>query len=346
VSIFLLAVALGMTVIIVGVLTKNVAATENTGTSADYAQSAILTVSSFVKDAVSPTAAASASLNQVPISSTCWGSSDVTSEEGNSVDGWPSPGDETELNQTTGIIFAHDFDLEFCGYGSDSVSASALTPNVYEIFVNAAPGMCTNNYCPVDIWDYGNSPYQKTYEYASAWPHGLPSCNGVTPCAIGNLVGTVGKVWCDQACQQVGIACSSINSASTNGLSALPTNSATLCPANYAGTPPLFNYYTSEGDPLGATSLNWVNAYTMTSLNPLIPPNVNVNSNVSACQPASTASCGPMDLYSPADDLNMQTVQDIVLNMTVLGQDNPNSTSAKPSSVQITNQILMRDLAQ
>ena len=42
----------------------------------------------------------------------------------------------------------------------------------------------------------------------------------------------------------------------------------------------------------------------------------------------------------------MQTIQDIVLNMTVLGQDNPSSTSAKQSSVQITNQILMRDLAQ
>ena len=121
VSIFLLAVALGMTIIIVGVLTKNVAATENTGTSADYAQSAILTVSSFVKDAVSPTAAASASLNQVPVTSTCWGTSDVTSQEGTTQDGWPSPGDETELNETTGIIFAHDFDLEFCGYGSDSV---------------------------------------------------------------------------------------------------------------------------------------------------------------------------------------------------------------------------------
>ena len=37
VCIFLLAVALGMTVIIVGVLTKNVANTTNTGTSADAA---------------------------------------------------------------------------------------------------------------------------------------------------------------------------------------------------------------------------------------------------------------------------------------------------------------------
>ena len=92
---------------------------------------------------------------------------------------------------------------------------------MYEIFVNTVPGMCTaNNYCPVDIWDYGNSPYQ-TYEYASSWPHSLPTCNGVTPC--GNLVGTVGRVWCDQACQQLGIACSSINSAIINGISAVPT---------------------------------------------------------------------------------------------------------------------------
>jgi hypothetical protein len=51
-------------------------------------------------------------------------------------------------------------------------------------------------------------------------------------------------------------------------------------------------------------------------------------------------------MYSPGDDLTLETIQCIVLNMTVLGQDNPSNTSAKSSSVQITNQVWLRDLSQ
>ena len=342
VAVFLLAIALGMTVVIVGVLTKNVAATENTGTSADYAQSAVLTLSSYVRDAVSPTNAASAALTPASITA-CWGSSPITTTEGSTAYGWPSLGSETQLNETTGVIYAHDFDMAFCGYGSDSVAGSPTAPSVYEIFVNpvksaSSPGCTANNYCPVDIWDYGTS-YQTSY-YPQTWPHGLPTCNGASPC--GSLVGSIGQAWCDQACQQFGVACSSIISAAANGISSLPTNYGTFCQAGQAWTPPLFNYYTSAGDPAGATSLNWVNAYTIGPS----PPYINTTTNVTACQAGSAASCGPMDMYSPADEVTMQTIQDVVLNMTVLGQGNPSNPSAKPSSVQITDQILLRDLSQ
>jgi len=341
---------MSMTVIIVSVLTKSVAATENTGNSADSAQTAILTLSSYVKDAVSPEAAASAAINPTGAGSVCWGSTNVTSQEGVVTNGWPSGGDETQLNETTGVIFAHDFDMEFCGYASD-VSASNA-PNVYEIFVNTvksatSPGCTANNYCPVDIWNYGSS--YATNDYAPAWPHDVPTCT--PPGSCGNLVASIGRVWCDQACQQLGIACSSINattnSALSNGITSLPANYSTLCPSGYSGTPPLFNYYTDAGT--SAPNWNWVNAYTNSSS---MPPNVNTAAIATTCaagSPANTtpaAACGPMDMYSPGDDLTLETIQCIVLNMTVLGPDNPSNTSAKSSSVQITNQVWLRDLSQ
>jgi len=139
--------------------------------------------------------------------------------------------------------------------------------------------------------------------------------------------------------------------ATAEGLTSLPSNYATLCPAGYAGTPPLFNYYTSAGigsNPASPNpSLNWTNAYTNASTN---PPNVVTSTSVtSACVTNATtfvvASCGPMDVYSPVDAQTLQNIQCVILNMTVLGQNNPASTSAKSSSVNLTDQVWLRDLA-
>ncbi len=152
VSIFLLAVAMSMTVIIVTVLTKNVANATNTGTSADAAQSAILSLQSYVVGAVTPTGAAEAALNPSVESTTCWGSNNVDTDEGNTTsDGWPSAYSYSQLNATVGIIYAHDFSMEFCGYGSDVQGSAYSQPNVYEISVNTS--ICTNNYCPLQVWD-------------------------------------------------------------------------------------------------------------------------------------------------------------------------------------------------
>ena len=70
VAVLLLSIAMTMTVIIVGVLTKNVAATANTGTSADAAQSAIQMLASYVSGAVPPVSAASAELSPYSTSQT------------------------------------------------------------------------------------------------------------------------------------------------------------------------------------------------------------------------------------------------------------------------------------
>ena len=167
VSIFLLAIALSMTVIIVGVLTKNVANTTNTGTSADAVQSELLDLESYVSGVVSPTGAAEASLQASTVSSTCWGSNPVTSEQANgvaamspaTVDGWDSTNDTPSLNQSIGIIYARDFSMIYCGYSSDTSSTTLEAPNVYEIYVNTSSGSCTaNNYCLLQVVDLTYNP--------------------------------------------------------------------------------------------------------------------------------------------------------------------------------------------
>jgi hypothetical protein len=52
-----------------------------------------------------------------------------------------------------------------------------------------------------------------------------------------------------------------------------------------------------------------------------------------------------MDVYSPVDAQTLQNVQCVILNMTVLGQNNPANTSSKSSSVNITDQVWLRGLA-
>jgi hypothetical protein len=332
VSVLLLAVAMSMTVIIVSVLTKNVANTANTGVSTDAAQTAVTTLASYVQGAVSPVGAFDA-YPGTPIASTCWGISNSSSYEGSSANGWPVS-TEPELNQTTGIIYAHDYDLEFCGYGADASGSSNQTPNVYEIYVSNV-GCTANNYCPVDVVSYGNSSYS-TNDYAAH---------------AGTLVASIGRVWCDKACQQLGISCASINDALAEGLGTaqLPSNYATLCPPGYSGSPPLFNYYTSTGTTGNVDPLNWVNAYTNSAS---IPANVNVpttspgNCVATASPTFNVASCGPLDMYSPNDEQAIQYIQSIVLNMTVLGQDNPSNTSAKITSVQIEDQVWLRNLSE
>ena len=103
------------------------------------------------------------------------------------------------------MIYAHDFNMEFCGYGSDvSGSAASALPSVYEIFVNT--GACSNNYCPLDIVSYGSGSFP-TSDYEPA-----------NPLTAGTLVGSVGRVWCDTACRTLGVSCWSIDAAAGQGM--------------------------------------------------------------------------------------------------------------------------------
>jgi hypothetical protein len=347
-----------MTVIIIGVLTKNVANTTNSATSADAAQSAMLTLESYVNGAVSPTSGAVAELQPSQVTNICWGSNAVSPEEVAPYgDGW-TMSNATQLNETIGIVYAHDFAMEFCGYGSDAAGTQGATsPNVYEIYVQThnpdGTSSCTANYyCPLKIVNL--TPFSTATGTQTAYSTGDYPTADIPPAAppvTTPVVNVIGRVWCDKACQQLGIACSSMATATAEGLTSLPSNYATLCPAGYLGTPPLFNYYTSAGiggNPASTNpSLNWTNAYTNASTN---PPNVVTSTSVtSACVTNATtfvvASCGPMDVYSPVDAQTLQNVQCVILNMTVLGQNNPANTSSKSSSVNITDQVWLRGLA-
>ena len=95
-AVLLLSIAMTMTVIIAGVLTKNVAATANTGTSADAAQTAIQTLASYVSGAVPPVSAASAELSPYSTSQinrahfSVLGRLQCHNQEGTTDYGWPS----------------------------------------------------------------------------------------------------------------------------------------------------------------------------------------------------------------------------------------------------------------
>jgi hypothetical protein len=359
VSIFLLAIALSMTVIIVGVLTKNVANTTNTGTSADAVQSALLTLESYVTGIASPTSGAEALLNPTEASSICWGSSAVSTEESQSnlPDGWTGTNYNSAVNQTLGIIYARDYSMIYCGYGSDEFGTNSTTPSLYEIYVNTSTGSCVNNYCPLQVVNLGFTTSGSTVTYSTSQYPDYPNSQvpPAQPPVQSPVVATIGRVWCDKACQLLGISCSSMSYANGLGLT-VPSSYASLCPSGYSGTPPLFNYYTSAG--VGSTSngsltnesMNWLNAYTNSGSTPL---NVNTLQSITTSCPLSNptsttpglASCGPLDMYSPADALSLQDIQSILLNMTVLGANNPSSTSAKSTSVNMTDQVWLRDLS-
>ncbi len=129
----------------------------------------------------------------------CWGNHPVATQEGTVADGWPSGASTTELNESLGIVFAHDFSMEFCGYGADSRSGSQNIPNIYEILVNTS-SCASNNYCPVDIVNFGNANYSVN-EYDSANASQLWVGRG------GHRTSMVRR-----ACQQLGVSCQSIDS--------------------------------------------------------------------------------------------------------------------------------------
>jgi hypothetical protein len=370
VAIFLLAIALSMSLVIVTVLTKNVARTTNTGTSADAVQSALQTLESYVSGVDSPIGGAEAELQPQQISNICWGSSPVSAEEASTdlANGWTGSNYNASVNQTLGIIYARDFSMIYCGYGADEYGAATMAPSLYEIYVNTStPGSCTNtninsdnDYCLLQIVDLsytasGSPTSYTTSDYpdlsTSQVPPALPPVQSL-------VVSTIGRVWCDAACRQLGISCSSMANAQINGLT-VPSNYSTLCPSGYSGTPPLFNYYTSAG--VGSTSngsltnpsMNWLNAYINSQST---PQNVNTSSSITTTclnlsnptatlTPQELASCGPLDMYSPADAQSLQEIQCILLNITVLGANNPSSTSAKSTSVTMSDQVWLRNLS-
>ena len=87
------------------------------------------------------------------------------------------------------MIYAHDFNMEFCGYGSDVSGSLALNFSRASTRSSSTPVRALEElYCPLDIVSYGSAPFQ-TSDYEPANP--LTACtwwarsdvSGVTPCA-------------------------------------------------------------------------------------------------------------------------------------------------------------------
>ena len=81
-----------------------------------------------------------------------------------------------------------------------------------------------------------------------------------------------------------------------------------------------------------------MNAYTTTG------PPADVNLTPTANGTTAVQCAGPLDLYSFDDSTYVDDIHTMVLNMTVLGQDNPSNSSASKTSVQITDQVWLRSL--
>ena len=124
VSILLLWIAMAMTVIIVTVLTKNAPRPPKTRVRRLTRHRLRWSARSYyVRDAISPVTAAAANLGTVSTTSPCWGTSPVSSQEYQGLNGWPSAGTSTsQLNEILGVVYAHDFNMEFCGYRPETAA--------------------------------------------------------------------------------------------------------------------------------------------------------------------------------------------------------------------------------
>ena len=225
-----LAVVMAMTVVIVTVVTKTSSTGSNQGAAADYAASDANAVDSFVRGAVSPYNAAQASQQTASSSGPCWGttSPDPLATGPPPTAAWPAPPSAFQLEET-GIIVAHDFDMEWCGYPPGASGSSAGAPHVYEAYIDkttcsgVADGSCT-----LKIVDYG-AGYQGQSEYDAMAP------------GLGTVVGSISNLWCDSFCR-AGIACSSYLADAS-----APPQTGCSAPTVAYTTPPLFNYFGSAG---------------------------------------------------------------------------------------------------
>ncbi len=164
---------------------------------------------------------------------------------------------------TQAIIYAHDYDIQFCSY-----TASSSTPHVYEIFIDFSSCQTTGGgaiygYCNLDVVDDGAFPAGTLFPAADYNNHSCATCK---------IVDVVPKVWCDSACQDTATTYGAVPHASCwdylpktssgaaqtppptpsttqalpTGSPSYPSNCAGINSANEAGyTPPLFQYFSS-----------------------------------------------------------------------------------------------------
>jgi|GEM_PF-4120191 len=224
VTLLVLLIAMTMTAMIGTVVFKNSSGTLRQGQAAERAQVAVSGLAQFLSGTATPQRVAQATGATPTSSGPCWGTSQSIVPSGSQVAG--NLAAAPNVPQNLAIIYAHDFNVEFCAYPA----TGAPTPHIYQIALDTSTCSGSDGYCTVVVKDLGTSWNAADYP---ATPTSLA--------AQGTVVDTITDVWCDTACQS-GWACSSY-----------PTDSSkvpyTTAPASCGATstPPLFQYAGTSG---------------------------------------------------------------------------------------------------
>ncbi|MHB8218723.1 MAG: PulJ/GspJ family protein [Acidimicrobiales bacterium] len=252
----ILSIILGITLVISTSVFQQATLQAASGQSASTAQSAVDTMSLYLRGAVSPANWATSNDDSTTVKG-CWNSSTVTdptstgltaptpvsySPPVTSVAGSPGhTGGGALFRGTTGkytipapantaIIVAHDFDVVFCGYKPEA-SATA-TAHVYRLWIDPstckpAPGPApggglTDDICTLVLEDLGTSATCSTW--TPAGPTEGSISGGTCTAPVGKRV-LAHSVWCSVTCQE--------------------DIKGTLPAGSVVTTPALFTYYTS-----------------------------------------------------------------------------------------------------
>lgn len=323
VALGLISIVLAMTTIIVVTVQNSTNTTVASGQATERATYDLNDLAGYIRGAVSPNAAYEAADNLAG-TDPCWGANPISPGESITAD-WPTADVPTPIESDSyGIIVAHDYDLEFCGYpaGSD-------TPQVYEISMGCPTPTPSAGYCTVSVVSYGTS-YSASSDYQSP--------------DNGTVVETIKNVWCDTVCQaQVGtplteggsdaVSCSTYNAAKTYAPVGYTYTFTGTVPSSCSGagnptasavnTPPLFTYYGASTPAASITDL-------------------------------SGAGTNQMDMasFSDADQLpttgvNLLSIDSVRIQLTVLASNHPTTPApdGQPGS-SVSDQLYLPNLGR
>jgi hypothetical protein len=320
VAIALFAVILLVTTLVLQSLAQTADTTTRLSNSTTNVQLAIQQVEEYLSGAVAPnTAAASSgqagSSKQYSISSSypCWGSNQPV-----------SGGGSLTVAETTAIIVAHDYDIEFCGYVPGS--AAPHVPHVIRVYMTT-PCNTELHTCTLALADY-----TKINTGFSACTTSTTSCTSyntytVTSTTKPSTVLTISNVQCDTYCYNAlsldGTSTGASNSAYNVANSAISCNDQTTTTCTSTATPPMFSYYASGG-PTASGSGSASGA-----MNPSALPLMDVASS-------STSVSNPT---------NLQAINSVLFDMTVAGTSAPGGNTTKRSpSTTVSDQIYFPSL--
>lgn len=310
ISAVVLLVALSMTTVIVSVVSQQSTSQLNQGRATETAEVALTSIAQYLQGAVSPMAAynaeqGNAAENNYPSTGYCWNetypgpSTSLQSPLIVSSSFWTGNSESYNNNtvkevdpSTLSIIYAHDYDIEFCGYPPGST-----TPAVYEIYLNEST--CTNStygYCTVDVVKYTVTTTGTCSSWANLYHQPTGSCASV--------VGQIPDVWCNAGCQSAvtqGTGQTTYESCWSYlpGNQTVPSACTGVSTSNESPfTPPLFQYFGASGD-------------TGESINSAAEPlDLYCTNHAGACSPSASIDDTP--------NLVDADIQSVEIDLTVL----------------------------